>query len=525
MGNAEGKHCDDCPAEWEYKCKANVHFHCSKHYFERLKLGTLPHGGPAFWESRVGAVKLEPVPDFTQEARDSKVKMSSSIPPQIRSAVLKSTSQEQLQDRLRKAGVSVEAGVDKSKVQKAHDIIPKLREAIVSGSDESVNNLSKELLDVMPQKTVKKVASEEELLKQIEILEMLDDIVTNQELEDYNALLEYCTVEAVDQESGEAQLIHQYMRQNMSGNEQVIGAEVFRVARKDEQNNPRSKNQVLLWHGSKTASFVSILRHGLCLPKHATHGWLFGPGIYFADDTSKSLSYCSNWSDCLIALAEVNLGSMYPAFKFMNGPPAGFDSVWAVGGKWPTPATFVSGSSEHAPLMGCDIPMGRMSPVKCSSGTPCRHANEFIVYDTSRVCLRYLIRARIGRGSSSCTDSALFCSRDISPTESYLEFMQQLGAHKVMHWEYYLDRAQDGKSPGWHPYDDHLHEELEQRFADGEKSVDVRSGYHGFTYQVDFKEMKQTNLTHCNHTVRKIRRAEVDASAFTNVQVGPCVLQ
>ena len=200
---------------------------------------------------------------------------------------------------------------------------------------------------------------------------------------------------------------------------------------------------------------------------------------------------------------------MYPAFKCVSGPPPGHDSVWAVGEQWPVPATFVSGSSEHAPLQGCDVPMGRISPVKFVSGRPCRPVNEFIVYETSRVRLRYLIRARIGDGGSKSIASELFCDRNIKPTESYLEFMQQLRAKKVMHWEYYLERAQDGKSPGWHPYDEHLHDELEQRFADGGKNAEVKSGYHGFTYRVDFTEMNQTNLTHCNHTVRKIRRAEV----------------
>jgi hypothetical protein len=220
----------------------------------------------------------------------------------------------------------------------------------------------------------------------------------------------------------------------------------------------------------------------------------------------------------LIALAEVNLGSMYPAFSRVSKPPAGYDSVWGVGRQWPLPAIFVSGSSEHAMLEGCDIPMGRMSPVTFASGKqsgPLVGGNEFIVYETSRVRLRYLIRARIGNGDSKSTDSALFCARNIKPTESYLEFMQQLGAKKVMHWEYYLERAQDGKSPGWHPYDEGLHKELEQRFADGEKNAQVKSGYQRFTYRVDFTEMKQTNLTHCNHTVRKIRRAEVDANAGT----------
>ena len=242
---SSSRKCDDCSLPWDYKCKANVHFHCSKHYFERLRLGTLPHGGPAYWVSRSGAVKLEAVSDFRQEATDSKVKMPSSIPVPIRSAVLKSTSQKHMQARLRKVGLSVDAGMDKTRVQKAHEIIPKLREAIASGIEEKVSSLSRELLEVMPeQPAVKKVESEEEVLKQIEILELLDDIQSNQEVADYDVLLEHCQVEALDPESGEAQLMHQYMRPNMSGNQQVIGAEIFKVARKEEKNNPRSKNQV-----------------------------------------------------------------------------------------------------------------------------------------------------------------------------------------------------------------------------------------------------------------------------------------
>ena len=139
---------------------------------------------------------------------------------------------------------------------------------------------------------------------------------------------------------------------------------------KDEQDNPRSNNQVLLWHGSKSASFVSILRNGLRLPKHATHGWAFGPGIYFADITSKSLQYCGDMSDCLLALAEVNLGAMHPTHTCIQGPPRGCDSVWAVGQYWPSPETFESGDSEHAVIPGCDIPMGRPSPVTFLTARP-----------------------------------------------------------------------------------------------------------------------------------------------------------
>ena len=61
----------------------------------------------------------------------------------------------------------------------------------------------------------------------------LDDILASQELDDYDALLQHCDVDSVDMDSAEAQLIQQYMRQNMRAGSEVFGAEVFRVARKD----------------------------------------------------------------------------------------------------------------------------------------------------------------------------------------------------------------------------------------------------------------------------------------------------
>ncbi|CAJ1335182.1 unnamed protein product [Effrenium voratum] len=526
MGNqiSVPRGCDDCAAPWDYKCNANVHFHCAMHYFDRLQLGTLPHGGPHYWQSRRGEMKLQPVPEFQQEASDSKVRMSADIPAPIRSAVLKSTSKQHIQDRLSQVGLS--DTVDKARIDRAHDIIPKLRAAIASHNQESVNNLSNELMEAMPkQASVKKVKTEEELLQQIQILEMLDDILASQELDDYDALLQHCDVDSVDMDSAEAQLIHQYMRQNMRAGSEVFGAEVFRVARKDEQDNPRSNNQVLLWHGSKSASFVSILRNGLRLPKHATHGWAFGPGIYFADITSKSLQYCGDMSDCLLALAEVNLGAMHPTHTCIQGPPRGCDSVWAVGQYWPSPETFESGDSEHAVIPGCDIPMGRPSPVTFVTARPNISHNEFIVYDASRVRLRYLVRAKVVSSSLKQSDSELRCTRNIEDTETYYQYMKDMHVDKVIRWQYYLGNFQDGKAPGWHPYDDHLHQELEQRYVDGDEATKVMSGSHGYTYKVDFEGMKQTNLTHHNHTVRNIRRVEVDQSSLgTPADTPGCVM-
>jgi poly [ADP-ribose] polymerase 2/3/4 len=50
-------------------------------------------------------------------------------------------------------------------------------------------------------------------------------------------------------------------------------------------NNLPSGDRLLLWHGSRTGNYVSILKHGLNIapPEAPIQGCMFGKGIYFAD--------------------------------------------------------------------------------------------------------------------------------------------------------------------------------------------------------------------------------------------------
>lgn len=75
-------------------------------------------------------------------------------------------------------------------------------------------------------------------------------------------------------------------------------------------------NRRLLWHGSDTGNFLSILTNGLSLSK-ACAG-MFGRGIYFAPDFDKSRGYCSarncrwhggNDSTAMLGIFEVAMGN------------------------------------------------------------------------------------------------------------------------------------------------------------------------------------------------------------------------
>jgi poly [ADP-ribose] polymerase len=62
-----------------------------------------------------------------------------------------------------------------------------------------------------------------------------------------------------------------------------------------EQDGARLTNIWELWHGSKKGNLLSILARGFQVPpSNASHctGRLFGNGVYFSDQSTKSLNYC-----------------------------------------------------------------------------------------------------------------------------------------------------------------------------------------------------------------------------------------
>jgi len=78
-------------------------------------------------------------------------------------------------------------------------------------------------------------------------------------------------------------------------------------------------------------------------------------------------------------------------------------------------------------------------------------------------------------------------------------------------WQYFVDDAVDGKSEGWYDYSKSGSAEVEkvwqQHHANIEANLGIRhvqSGY--FLYEVDFRKMQQTNVTHPARKCRHIRR-------------------
>lgn len=109
-----------------------------------------------------------------------------------------------------------------------------------------------------------------------------------------------------------------------------------------EQYGRQIGNIMELWHGTKIHNLLSILKSGLViLPSNNPHvcGRMYGPGIYFSDQSTKALNYSNGYfrgnkeNNCFMFLADVAMGKAYTPKTYSESlPKPGYDSTFAKGG-------------------------------------------------------------------------------------------------------------------------------------------------------------------------------------------------
>lgn len=172
--------------------------------------------------------------------------------------------------------------------------------------------------------------------------------------------------------------------------------EAFELDRENESTKFKADvgGRRLLWHGSRMSNYVGILSQGLRIapPEAPSTGYMFGKGIYFADMASKSAQYChSHLSDGvgLLLLCDVACGESYDltnADYNASNLPAGKHCTKGVGRTGPHP------KNEYVHSEGFTIPMGPAS--KTDAQHTSLEYNEYIVYNTDQVRLKYLLKCR-----------------------------------------------------------------------------------------------------------------------------------
>lgn len=116
--------------------------------------------------------------------------------------------------------------------------------------------------------------------------------------------------------------------------EEMLGHDAF---------NPNNVETMELFHGSRNENILSIMQSGLKIkPKSAVHtGSMFGSGIYFASDVTKSANYCWGFGHAseesyYMFICEVATGKIKDydsAQPHLSSAPKPFNSVRGVKGR------------------------------------------------------------------------------------------------------------------------------------------------------------------------------------------------
>jgi hypothetical protein len=195
-------------------------------------------------------------------------------------------------------------------------------------------------------------------------------------------------------------------------------ANIFAVERKHERENfeawrkSKDANNMLLWHGTKAENVVGILQTGFRIaPSGVEHtGAMFGEGVYFADIFNKAYQYSQTrrygrWGRAqpstkkpakrYIFLCEVALGNMkvlYESEQVKKLPNKIHQSVMGYGKIGPS-------QDENILLPnGCIVPLGKIIENKEPKFPKDKwwelEHNEYVVYNTTQIKVRYLLELR-----------------------------------------------------------------------------------------------------------------------------------
>ncbi|KAK6120189.1 hypothetical protein DH2020_046095 [Rehmannia glutinosa] len=237
--------------------------------------------------------------------------------------------------------------------------------------------------------------SKSTILKGYDVLKRIADVIGQADRKTLEQLSgEFYTVEALGEIEVAMKLIEddidmkdplysQYRRLHCDLMPVEVHSEEFSmVSREGEAERfekfSRTKNRMLLWHGSRLTNWTGILSQGLRIapPEAPATGYMFGKGVYFADMFSKSANYCCSThtaSAGVLLLCEVALGDMaelLTANYNADQLPAGKLSTKGVGATAPD-------LSEAQTLENGVI--GSLL------------YNEYIVYNVEQIRMRYVV--------------------------------------------------------------------------------------------------------------------------------------
>ena len=220
-------------------------------------------------------------------------------------------------------------------------------------------------------------------------------------------------------ETDEFKIISEYITVGRQGGSMKnFIANVYGIERQHEKEAitrwGKVGNRTLLWHGTRAENIVGIMQNGFRIAPTDSRktGAMFGEGIYFADIFNKSYQYSTPGNQNILQrygpvqtdqkkqkhpkryvfLCEVALGNQkrLMASEDVKGLPNNtHHSVWGYGRIGPNPKGSIYLSN------GSMMPLGELLPNPTVSKEPISlQHNEFVVYDTTQIRVRYIIECR-----------------------------------------------------------------------------------------------------------------------------------
>jgi poly [ADP-ribose] polymerase 2/3/4 len=119
----------------------------------------------------------------------------------------------------------------------------------------------------------------------------------------------------------------------------VYEVEIKSMKEAFESHGRKVGNIMELWHGTRVSNLLSILKSGFVIPpSNAPHctGRMFGNGVYFSDQSTKSLNYSSGYwrgsqeKNCFMLLNDVSMGRCFTPKPWSRSyPKKRYDSTFA----------------------------------------------------------------------------------------------------------------------------------------------------------------------------------------------------
>ncbi|KAF9921260.1 Poly [ADP-ribose] polymerase 2 [Linnemannia zychae] len=319
----------------------------------------------------------------------------------------------------------------KSTILNGYEVLKKIAEIIdvprTPGIQHQLSDLSSDFYTVIPHSfgmRVPPIINTPQMLKtKLEMLEALGEIEIAQKLLKENKKLEEALsvnpldqqyeslklkmLDPMDKKCDRYKLIEQFVRNSHGKTHSAYKLqieEVFDLDREGEQDRFKDAgfdqlhNRRLLWHGSRLTNYVGILSQGLRIapPEAPATGYMFDKGVYFADCVSKSANYCfvDHVSRTgLMLLCEVALGDMHEVeqsdyYAKTTSQKAGKQSTKGCGLSYPDAAEDVIIEDNLR------VQAGNIISEKSKGFGYRLQYNEYIVYNTSQIRMRYLIKMK-----------------------------------------------------------------------------------------------------------------------------------